>query len=71
MLLKLKFMDIRNSKQYYFHFNGKMCELRTFSSTLTSTDISNLGSGLAPITNSSFHLKMNEGTGTNILDYIT
>jgi len=70
------YFDINVLGQYFDgtatanNFDGKLADFRKFDSILTSTDRINLAAGNEPVTNSSFHLKMNEGSGTTAWDYI-
>lgn len=52
-----------------YRLNGNIVDIRKFNAVLTATDISNLAAGLAPVTPSSFHLKLNEGSGTTAYDW--
>lgn len=52
-----------------FNWDGKISEFRAFNTSLSSTDISNLAAGSAPVTSSFLRWKINEGTGTNVICY--
>lgn len=62
------FTSIGGSATYTL--NGWMADFRKFDSVLTSTDRANIVAGLEPVTISSLHLKMNEGIGTTLWDYV-
>jgi hypothetical protein len=53
-----------------FFFDGKVAEWRMFRSVLSSGDRAAIVAGTAISTSSYLHWKINEGSGTNITDYM-